>query len=214
MSAHPRRRAPHSGMPNRSEPPLGGPDADGLSEREPIETEPDDGGPVDLTIGQLAKRCGLSRTSVLYYESLGLLAPAVRSAAGYRRYGAPELARLRQICAYRATGLGTAAIATLLGDGAQAGIIEHRLAEIGREIAQLREQQAVLVRLLDGGAAPAVLDKAQWTALLRGAGMDDATMDRWHGLFERQAPQAHQAFLASLGLDAAEIARIRRRLAV
>jgi DNA-binding transcriptional MerR regulator len=160
-----------------------------------------------LTIGRLARACGLSRTTVLYYEQVGLLLPAGRSAAGYRRYTDAELARLRQVCAYRATGLSLDAIARLLANGDQGSLLAERLDEIGREMALLREQQAVLVRL--AGGTHAAMDKDGWTALLRASGLDDAAMARWHGLFERQNPAAHQAFLASLGLSDAEIARIR-----
>ena len=86
----------------------------------------------------------------------------------------------------------------------------QRLDEIQCEIARLREQQALLVRLLsDKAALEPAMDKARWTALLRGAGVDDAAMARWHALFEQQAPAAHQAFLLSLGIDADEMEHIR-----
>ena len=39
-----------------------------------------------LTIGQLAKRAGVSTSMLRYYEEQGLLLPAGRSAAGYRLY--------------------------------------------------------------------------------------------------------------------------------
>jgi DNA-binding transcriptional MerR regulator len=162
------------------------------------------------TIGQLARHCGVSRTTLLYYEKLGLIAPVHRSAAGYRRYGARELARVEQVRQYRAAGLALDTIAALLADGDQPSLIQRRLNDIQREIAQLREQQALLVRLLSGKAAlePA-MDKGRWSALLRSAGVDDAAMERWHALFEKQAPAAHQAFLLSLGLDAEEMEHIR-----
>ena len=110
---------------------------------------------------------------------------------------------------YRAAGLSLETIAALLADGDQPSLIRQRLDELQRDIAHLREQQALLVRLLSEKLEPA-MDKARWTALLRGAGVDDAAMERWHALFERQAPAAHQAFLLSLGLDGQEIASIRR----
>jgi DNA-binding transcriptional MerR regulator len=164
-----------------------------------------------LTIGRLAARCGVSRTTLLYYERIGLLAPAARSAAGYRQYAEQDAARLEQVLAYRATGLTLEAIGALLADGDRPSLIQRRMDDINRDIARLREQQAVLVRLLAGRSAkPRTMNKRRWTALLRGAGMDDATMDRWHALFEQQAPDAHRDFLQSLGLDAAEVARIRR----
>jgi hypothetical protein len=54
-----------------------------------------------------------------------------------------------------------------------------------------------------------VLDKQRWVAVLRSAGLDDAAMGQWHVAFERMSPEAHQDFLESLGIDAAEIAEIR-----
>jgi hypothetical protein len=42
-------------------------------------------------------------------------------------------------------------------------------------------------------------------------------MERWHALFEQQAPHAHEPFLRSLGLSTPEIEHIRswsRRMGV
>lgn len=39
-----------------------------------------------LRIGEVAERTGLTAPTIRYYESIGLLRPAVRSASGYRRY--------------------------------------------------------------------------------------------------------------------------------
>jgi DNA-binding transcriptional MerR regulator len=168
-----------------------------------------------LSIGQLARRFGISRSTLLYYEEQGLLAPK-RSAAGYRRYGEADVARTEQIRAWRATGMAIPAIAALLQGAGHAGPIERRLQEIAADMARLREQQDVLLRML--GRAPAAgIDKAGWTALLRAAGLDDVAMERWHALFEQQAPLAHESFLRSLGLAASEIEHIRgwsRRMGV
>jgi len=168
-----------------------------------------------LSIGQLARRCGISRSTLLYYEELGLLAPA-RTAAGYRRYSEADAVRTEQIRAWRATGMDVPAISILLRDGEHAGPIERRLQEIAADMTRLREQQDVLLRVL-GRTPSAGIDKAGWSALLRAAGLDDAAMERWHALFEQQAPQAHETFLRSLGLGAGEIERIRgwsRRMGV
>jgi DNA-binding transcriptional MerR regulator len=159
------------------------------------------------TLGMLARFAGVSRTTLLYYEQVGLLLPHARSAAGYRQYDDAAAGRARRIAAYRATGMPLASIAALL-DGPAASAIEQRLAGIAHEMAQLREQQAVLLRLL-GKADGAALDKEGWSALLRAAGMDDAAMARWHALFEQQAPDAHAAFLRTLGIDEPEVERIR-----
>ena len=67
------------------------------------------------TVSGLARQCGLSRTAILYYESLGLLRPAARTAGNYRQYGERELERLRQICAHRNLGLSLADIRAVVG---------------------------------------------------------------------------------------------------
>jgi DNA-binding transcriptional MerR regulator len=149
---------------------------------------------------------------LLYYEEAGLLLPAGRSAAGYRRYGEAQCERLRRIRDYRAAGLTLAQVGALLAGSSGPAAIAERLEQIQLEMAGLREQQAVLVRLLTSSQlAHATFDKAGWTAMLAAAGLDEAAMARWHGLFEQQSPAAHAAFLRTLGIGEDEAARIRRR---
>jgi DNA-binding transcriptional MerR regulator len=166
------------------------------------------------SVTQLARYCGISRTTLLYYERLGLIACASRSGAGYRRYGPNEVALLMQIITYREAGVPLKSIAQLVGNSGKRknGILERRLKELNTEIARLREQQRLLIRLLahEGDIARSrIMNKERWISLLRSAGMDDAWMDRWHSVFEMQAPEAHQDFLESLGLAADEVAAIR-----
>lgn len=162
------------------------------------------------TVGQLARACAISRTALLYYEKIGLLRPAARSDAGYRRYGEAELARLRRLLAYRDAGLPLATIGALLDGGDHAQAASGRLDEIARDMAQLRAQQSVLASLVTGDVPlPAAMDKDSWSALFRAVGMDEAAMRNWHRLFEQNNPAAHEAFLRQLGLDSAEVARIR-----
>ena len=47
-----------------------------------------------FTVTKLARRCGLSRTALLYYESIGLMPPAQRSGGNYRCYGDADLQRV------------------------------------------------------------------------------------------------------------------------
>ncbi|HVU25019.1 MAG TPA: MerR family transcriptional regulator [Opitutus sp.] len=171
-----------------------------------------------LTISQLGRKFGLSRSTLLYYDRLKLVHPTYRTSAGYRLYSDADEARLKQVCHYRRTGLPLADIAALLDDDSLpqrvTSALNRRLAALNREIAALRRQQQVVLGLLPGRRARAgrrarSITKEQWVALLRAAGMDDAEMRAWHVAFERQSPLAHQDFLESLGIGAAEIRRIR-----
>jgi DNA-binding transcriptional MerR regulator len=167
-----------------------------------------------LTIGQVAKQFQLSRSTLLYYDSIELLLPTARSEAGYRRYSKKDLDRLAEIISYRKTGLPLKAIKHALDSTNSTDLFEllkRRMTDLNREINERREQQAVIARLLKkrGLVKEArLMTKETWVRLLRAAGLSDAEMKRWHEEFERAAPESHQDFLESLRLSAREIARI------
>jgi len=48
----------------------------------------------EMTIGALAKACGVGVETVRYYQRRGLLAEPLRAQGGVRRYGADAMARL------------------------------------------------------------------------------------------------------------------------
>lgn len=171
--------------------------------------------PVMTTVGALARRHGLARSTLLYYDRIGLLRPPARSAAGYRRYGPEEERRLELICRYRRAGLTLAAIAQALDgpSGALSRALEARLAELDSEIEALHGQVRLIAGLLQRPELlrrASVIDKRTWVGLLTASGMSEEEMHRWHADFERTAPDKHLRFLELLGLPAAEIAAIRR----
>ena len=66
------------------------------------------------TIRELCKISGLSRTALLYYESIGLLTPEARSESNYRLYSDDSAKRLERICTYREAGVPLAEIVQIL----------------------------------------------------------------------------------------------------
>lgn len=61
--------------------------------------------PPELTIGEVAALTGLPVKRIHYYERRGLLEPPSRSEAGYRLYGAEEVARLEFVKRAKLLGL-------------------------------------------------------------------------------------------------------------
>ena len=166
-----------------------------------------------LTISALARRFRLSRSTLLYYDRLGLFRPLARSPAGYRLYGAEAIAALGRILQLRSAGMPLAAIRQVLHAGTPlVEALEKQVGAVNRQLGRLREQQRVALSLLEASAAaprPRLLSKAGWSALFSSIGMSEEDMRRWHAYFEQSMPEAHQDFLESLGLDAGEVRRIR-----
>lgn len=166
-----------------------------------------------LTVTRLARRCGLSRSTVLYYESVGLLKPGGRTAGNYRQYGEREVARLEQIRAYRHAGLSVADIRTVVGApaGDAAAVLKRRLVAIDAEIESLRGHQRLILALIGhkGLRRNQMVTKDKWVAIMRGCGFTEEQMHAWHVEFERAAPDEHQEFLEFLHIPGDEIRRIR-----
>jgi len=168
-----------------------------------------------LTVTRLARACGLSRSTVLYYETVGLLHPARRTGGNYRMYGDRELARLRQVCVYREAGLALADIRAILDRPRTdaAAVLQRRFAEIGAEIETLRARQREIARLLEGTQKLRrlkMVTKQKWVEVMQNAGFTEEQMRNWHKEFEKGAPAEHQEFLEFLHIPAGEVSRIRQ----
>jgi MerR family transcriptional regulator, thiopeptide resistance regulator len=56
------------------------------------------------TVGELAKRCGITVRTLQYYDSSGLLSPGYHSDGGRRLYGQKDIFRLQQILFFKSFG--------------------------------------------------------------------------------------------------------------
>ncbi len=105
----------------------------------------DDADPADgLTVGAVAALAGVTVRALHHWDSIGLVQPSERTDAGYRRYTAADLARIRRVLVYRELGVPLTDIAELL-DAPSA----EAMASLRRQRAQLRERVAQLHRMGD-----------------------------------------------------------------
>lgn len=166
------------------------------------------------TIGQIANRFSLSRSTLLYYDSIGLLTPTGRSDGNYRLYSDADVSRMERISVFREAGLPLKAIARLLKSGGNEAnaILEAHLLRINEEIQGLRRQQSVVLQMLQNeemSKRSRIISKEQWVSLLRATGLSEEAMEKWHIEFEKMTPEAHQDFLEALGMPEEEISTIR-----
>lgn len=113
-----------------------------------------------MRIGELAEASGTTTKTLRFYEQAGLLPAPDRTASGYRDYAPETLARLDFIRRSRTAGLTLAQIREVL-DIRDAGVapcqhvhdlLEHRLGDLDRQIADLQALRSTVVHLRDGAA--------------------------------------------------------------
>ena len=101
-----------------------------------------------MQIGELAGRAGLNPKTIRYYETIGLLPPPKRTAAGYRQYDDTTVSLLQFVQRAKQLGLSLTEIRTILalhGRGEQP--CDHVVTMIDHELARVAERIAALTRL-------------------------------------------------------------------
>ena len=110
-------------------------------------------------VKEAAELSGLTIRTLHHYDSIGLLEPSMRSAAGYRLYSDDDLLRLQQILIGRELGLSLEAIRSSLDDpGFDRG---QALRAQRAELAVRAERATAMIRAID--AALTAIEEAEMT---------------------------------------------------
>ncbi|WP_372399741.1 Cu(I)-responsive transcriptional regulator [Azospirillum sp. HJ39] len=110
-----------------------------------------------MTIGDAAKASGVNAKLIRYYESIGLIPEAGRTASGYRLYGAADVNVLRFVKRARTLGFGIERIQKLVGlwqDRSRCSkevkrIARQHIDELDAKIAELQAMRDTLHELAD-----------------------------------------------------------------
>ncbi|EKK4080435.1 MerR family transcriptional regulator [Cronobacter dublinensis] len=121
-----------------------------------------------LQVGELAKRCGLTVRTLHHYESLGLLIPSGRTAAGYRLYNRDDIQRLHHIQALTRMGLSLAQVRECLESGSVTlpEVIETQIAMLNAQLKRTATLRDRLVALREGLLAGDEPDLQEWLKTL------------------------------------------------
>lgn len=159
---------------------------------------------MNLTIGEVAQRTGLTQRTLRYYEEIGLLDPA-RDTGGRRRYDAAAIDRLYRIRLLRDLG-------TPLGDVDPDGVdllalTRRHLTDVdGRQAALARQRErvrSVEARILAGDRP----GDEELLDLLAGLGDEPAAIRRLTLLIYRDIEAAQRHLVDVFGFQAGELAR-------
>ncbi|MEU5538375.1 MerR family transcriptional regulator [Streptomyces sp. NPDC020362] len=122
------------------------------------------------SIGELARRTGLTVKTIRFYSDRGIVMPTDRTPAGYRRYGPQAVARLTLVRTLRELGLGLDVIRQVVDRELTLGdVAERHAAALQVQIATLRLQRAVLAAVARRRPTPEEMERMHQLARLSGA---------------------------------------------
>lgn len=109
-----------------------------------------------MNIGDAASRSGVPAKTIRYYESIGLIDPAERTATGYRVYSTRDVQTLRFIQRARNLGFSVKQVGELLAlwqDRSRSSadvkaLARAHLAEIDQRMAELQSMRETLTHLM------------------------------------------------------------------
>lgn len=108
-----------------------------------------------FTIGALAEAAGINLETIRFYQRRGLMPEPARPQGGIRRYGEPDLARVRFIKSAQRLGFSLDEVVELLKleDGSHCGQArvqgEQKLAEVRARLADLQRIEQALSELVE-----------------------------------------------------------------
>ena len=136
-------------------------------------------------ISELALKVGLSRSTLLYYEKLGLIS-SKRQANGYRAYSEHDLQQLKLLQQLQAGGLTLKECQACLDTRIDRSLLLERLQTVEQEIEEKQQSRDLLAAMLG-----------------------KASMRGWHQALESQAPGAHLAWLLKQGFNEKQALRLK-----
>lgn len=169
-----------------------------------------------FTIKELCEKSGLSRSTILYYHSIGLLKPTERSESNYRLYSKDSLKELERICTFREAGVPLTEISRILNtdNNIEREILEKTLEMLNSESKKIKRKQETIIKMLEGGniimESAKGINKDLIIESLRSIGISDEGLDKLHEHLEKASPETHQSFLELLGFTEEEIKYIRK----
>ncbi|MEM5299260.1 SAM-dependent methyltransferase [Burkholderia sp. JPY481] len=120
---------------------------------------------MQLKIGELAKRAGLSVRALHHYDAIGLLSPSQRTEGGARLYGRGDLIRLHRIEALKRFGYSLPDIKASLDDqpaSAPINILHRQIAELDAQASRAQRLSRHLRRLAKMLAAGSETPAIDW----------------------------------------------------
>ncbi len=151
-----------------------------------------------LSISRVSKIIGVARSTLLYYERIGIIIPERNPDNGYREYSQKDFDTLLLVRQLQQAGFSLKESAGIMEGTLDPDLIRRRYQALEQQIESMNMAKEVLSSLLmcaTGETSP---------------GDDfDSRGRSWHADFERKGAEAHSAWLQRLGFSEKESLYIR-----
>lgn len=123
---------------------------------------------MEMKVGELAKRCGLSIRALHHYDAIGLLSPSARTEGGARIYGTQDFRRLHRIQVLKQIGYSLENIRCALDDATvdPQEVINQQARLLDAQAEQARALSGKLKYLSDRLATGDAVESVDWLSLL------------------------------------------------
>jgi len=149
-------------------------------------------------ISEICERIGVARSSLLYYERIGLVQPARDPANGYRQYTEQDFNQLILIRQLQKAGLTLQECKSFLAGQVDASLLEQRLFSLEQELREMEMAREVLAALYSKVSGRSIESKNF-----------SERLNEWHIQFDKQSSAAHIQWLQQLGFNEKEALHIR-----
>lgn len=150
------------------------------------------------SISQICKIVGISRSTLLYYERIGIISPARNSENGYRDYTEDDIHALVLIRQLKKAGFSLKQASSIMEGDLDPEIILSHFHSLEQEIQELKVAHEMVRSLViySTGEHPKTIPQTNPAGI-------------WHAELEKVAGEAHAEWLKRLGFDEKEQLYIR-----
>jgi DNA-binding transcriptional MerR regulator/ubiquinone/menaquinone biosynthesis C-methylase UbiE len=150
------------------------------------------------SVSDITQKLGIARSTLLYYERIGLVLPSRNPANGYRQYSEYDLNQLILLRQLQKAGFTLQECQSIMTGKLDENLIEQRLFSLEQELKEMEMARDVLYALY-GKVSGHQIDSREFRERLR----------EWHTQFEKKSSDAHIQWLRQLGFSEKEATHIR-----
>ncbi len=150
------------------------------------------------SVSETAEKTGVARSTLLYYERLGIIKPSRNPRNGYRQYSNEDLGRLTLLRQLKRAGLTLKESRRCIDGELDPSLIEKRMLHLDREVREMQMAREVLHTLF-----------ARATGGLMKTEGNGKMVNQWHADFEKHSADSHSRWLRQLGFSEKDALYIR-----